>query len=489
MAARGPVVRGPAAQPGTARQPALVRGGRRARPRRRGARRGADGRSPFSSCRGKFSAEQQRQITDWEVGKRWRTMPAGTIFPASRAATRAPSALSDDPALQLTADRIGIASQASCAAATDPAAVGAVLDRDGCEAMLRATYVDGTDSYVITVGVAVHARVGPGQRPRQAGHWPTASAAATAPECGRCRCAGSLAACVHRRPPAAVRRARRGHRTSSSTRSGTPTAGRASRSPRTATRDAEMTAAGAGVAQRGRCPWLAEPCRRRTARGRRDAEPGAVPGLALASGAWRARRAARAVRSACAGRAAAAPAPTGQGQPAVGAQHAERPGRVAGNAWAQASPSRCIDSGVNPDVSPTCTGSVIPGPDLTGLSTSSSNPHWGEHGTWMASIIAGHGHDGGGERHRRESAPDGEDPVHPGDPGQGRPRLRKYDSEPEQQIQDALANGIMDGRQGRRQGDQHVDRLLGAERRGARRDAVRLRPRRRARRVVGQLGP
>jgi hypothetical protein len=100
-----------------------------------------------------FSAEQQRQITDWEVGKRWRTMPAGKIFPASLQYTP-PRALSDDPTLQLTADRIGIASQASCAAATDPAAVGAVLARHGCEAMLRATYVDGTDSYVITVGVA-----------------------------------------------------------------------------------------------------------------------------------------------------------------------------------------------------------------------------------------------------------------------------------------------------------------------------------------------
>jgi hypothetical protein len=100
-----------------------------------------------------FSAEQQRQITDWEVGKRWRTMPAGKIFPASLQYTP-PQALSDDPTLQLTADRIGIASQASCAAATDPAAVGAALARNGCEAMLRATYVDGTDSYVITVGVA-----------------------------------------------------------------------------------------------------------------------------------------------------------------------------------------------------------------------------------------------------------------------------------------------------------------------------------------------
>jgi hypothetical protein len=100
-----------------------------------------------------FTAEQQRQITDWETGKLWRTLPAGAIFPASLQYA-APQALSDDSKLQLTASRIGIASQASCAAATDPAAVGAVLARHGCEAMLRATYVDGTDSYVITVGVA-----------------------------------------------------------------------------------------------------------------------------------------------------------------------------------------------------------------------------------------------------------------------------------------------------------------------------------------------
>jgi hypothetical protein len=100
-----------------------------------------------------FSVQQRQQITDWEVGKRWRTLSAGAIFPASLQYA-APPSLSDVPGLQLTADRIGIASQASCAAATDPAAVGAVLARHGCEAMLRATYVDGTDSYVITVGVA-----------------------------------------------------------------------------------------------------------------------------------------------------------------------------------------------------------------------------------------------------------------------------------------------------------------------------------------------
>ena len=50
-----------------------------------------------------------------------------------------------------------------------------------------------------------------------------------------------------------------------------------------------------------------------------------------------------------------------------------------------------IDSGVNPGVSDLA-GSVIRGPDLTGVHTPVSNPNWGVHGTWMASLIAGHGH-------------------------------------------------------------------------------------------------
>ncbi|MGD0374956.1 MAG: S8 family serine peptidase [Streptosporangiaceae bacterium] len=54
-----------------------------------------------------------------------------------------------------------------------------------------------------------------------------------------------------------------------------------------------------------------------------------------------------------------------------------------------------IDSGVNPAVSD-LVGSVTSGPDLTGVGTSPDNPNWGMHGTWMASLIAGHGDDGGG---------------------------------------------------------------------------------------------
>jgi subtilisin family serine protease len=53
-----------------------------------------------------------------------------------------------------------------------------------------------------------------------------------------------------------------------------------------------------------------------------------------------------------------------------------------------------IDSGVNPRVSD-LTGSVTTGPDLTGVGTLESNPNWGMHGTWMASLIAGHGHGDG----------------------------------------------------------------------------------------------
>jgi len=99
-----------------------------------------------------FTAGQQRQITDWEYGRTWRALSAGQIFPAS-VSYQAPAVL-DDASLSLTARRIGIASQSACAAVTDPAAAR-VLARNGCTAMLRATYADGTNSYVVTVGVAV----------------------------------------------------------------------------------------------------------------------------------------------------------------------------------------------------------------------------------------------------------------------------------------------------------------------------------------------
>ena len=103
-----------------------------------------------------FTAAQQRQIEAWEVIGRWQTMPAGQIFPATISYPLSPKALPDAAPLNLDALRVSIAPQESdCAKAVTSAAAGAVLRRNGCEAVLRATYVDATRSYVMTVGVAV----------------------------------------------------------------------------------------------------------------------------------------------------------------------------------------------------------------------------------------------------------------------------------------------------------------------------------------------
>ena len=101
-----------------------------------------------------------------------------------------------------------------------------------------------------------------------------------------------------------------------------------------------------------------------------------------------------------------------------------------------------IDSGVDQNVSVLSGDTVISGPDLTGLHTSPQNPNWGSHGTWMASIIAGHGTNGGF---------DGVMGIAPAAkilsirviPDKGDPGYRAYNDEPEQTIQDELAEGIM----------------------------------------------
>ncbi|HEY5987590.1 MAG TPA: S8 family serine peptidase [Streptosporangiaceae bacterium] len=99
-----------------------------------------------------------------------------------------------------------------------------------------------------------------------------------------------------------------------------------------------------------------------------------------------------------------------------------------------------IDSGVNPAVSDLA-GSVAPGPDFSGVHTPRTDPHWGVHGTWMASLIAGHGHAGG------SSGIIGVAPqarvlsirvvTDPGDPG-----YRHYQHESENTVQGALARAI-----------------------------------------------
>ncbi|HMH89991.1 MAG TPA: S8 family serine peptidase, partial [Streptosporangiaceae bacterium] len=102
-----------------------------------------------------------------------------------------------------------------------------------------------------------------------------------------------------------------------------------------------------------------------------------------------------------------------------------------------------IDSGVDGDV-PDLVGSVRAGPDLTRVGTPPDNPNWGTHGTWMASLIAGHGHDDGGGSGIIGVAPDARilsirvitDKLDPG--------YAAYQHQPPGQSQQELATGIAD---------------------------------------------
>jgi type VII secretion-associated serine protease mycosin len=98
-----------------------------------------------------------------------------------------------------------------------------------------------------------------------------------------------------------------------------------------------------------------------------------------------------------------------------------------------------IDSGVNPDVSD-LEGAVISGSNFTALHTSTSNPHWGQHGTWMASIIAGRGN--GDDDGIIGVAPKSKILSIRVIPDMNDPGYKQYDREPEVQIQDELAEGI-----------------------------------------------
>ncbi len=101
-----------------------------------------------------FTPGQQRQIEAWEIASRWQQLTAAQIFPATVTYSLSAAVLQDTEPLSLDAVRVGIAPQSDCAQGVTTAAA-AVLRRSGCKAVLRATYVDATRSYVLTVGVAV----------------------------------------------------------------------------------------------------------------------------------------------------------------------------------------------------------------------------------------------------------------------------------------------------------------------------------------------
>jgi subtilisin family serine protease len=100
-----------------------------------------------------------------------------------------------------------------------------------------------------------------------------------------------------------------------------------------------------------------------------------------------------------------------------------------------------LDSGVAPDVSD-LSGSVVTGPDLTGVSTPPSNPDWGQHGTWMASVIAGHGHGPDGDDGIIGVAPKAKILSVRVIPDRNDPGYSTYEKEAEARVQDSLAQGI-----------------------------------------------
>jgi hypothetical protein len=102
-----------------------------------------------------FTLAQQHQIEAWEVESRWQQLTAAQIFPATVTYSLSGAVLGDTQPLSLDAVRVGIAPQSGCAQGVTAAAAAAVLRHSGCRAVLRATYVDATRSYVLTIGVAV----------------------------------------------------------------------------------------------------------------------------------------------------------------------------------------------------------------------------------------------------------------------------------------------------------------------------------------------
>jgi hypothetical protein len=104
---------------------------------------------------GLIQETRSRPLTDAEraeyvrqdVARRWHSWPAAMVFPDEVEYIGLGRS-------QRLARRVGIAPEASCRSGLD-APVAGVLQGYGCRTLLRATYVDQSASYAITVGVAV----------------------------------------------------------------------------------------------------------------------------------------------------------------------------------------------------------------------------------------------------------------------------------------------------------------------------------------------
>ncbi|GII57018.1 hypothetical protein Pth03_54070 [Planotetraspora thailandica] len=91
-------------------------------------------------------AERAKYVAD-DIARRWQAWPVGMVFPEELPYNGLGRA-------QQYARRVGVAPETTCTTAVD-SPVASVLGEQGCRTMLRATYVDQTSTFAITVGVAV----------------------------------------------------------------------------------------------------------------------------------------------------------------------------------------------------------------------------------------------------------------------------------------------------------------------------------------------
>ncbi|MFC4532443.1 hypothetical protein [Sphaerisporangium dianthi] len=94
-----------------------------------------------------LTVAERARYAEQDVARRWQAWRADAVFPAQV------EYLGLSRVRQL-ARRVGIAPEAPCSSVVD-SSVASVLRRHGCRTMLRATYVDQTSTFVVTVGVAV----------------------------------------------------------------------------------------------------------------------------------------------------------------------------------------------------------------------------------------------------------------------------------------------------------------------------------------------
>ncbi|MEU8196906.1 hypothetical protein AB0C10_24285 [Microbispora amethystogenes] len=92
------------------------------------------------------SQAELREAQAAETALRWERWPVGRVFPASLAYN------SEQGGREL-ARRVGVSTRTDCRSAVDTAVVKA-LRAAGCRAVLRATYLDGLQGVVVTIGVA-----------------------------------------------------------------------------------------------------------------------------------------------------------------------------------------------------------------------------------------------------------------------------------------------------------------------------------------------